>query len=98
MAQIDRLMRIFGTTVPTFFCREKPISRNMKPACMNRTKTAATMTQVESTAEMTSFMDVVAASMARVWAAAPDQSFAPRTGFGVGALYEWRRGLTPNGV
>src|SRR4051794_3244764 len=62
MAQIERLIRIFGTTVPTFFCLEKPISRNMKPACMKSTKTAATMTQVDSTAGITS-LSVVAASM-----------------------------------
>src|SRR5881397_1814715 len=83
MAQIERLARIFGTTVPTFFCLEKPISRNMKPACMNRTKTAATMTQVDSTAGMTS-LSVVTASMTQASSAALDASFAPRTGFGGG--------------
>ena len=36
---------IFATTVPAFFVREKPISRPAKPACMNRTRTAAITTQ-----------------------------------------------------
>ena len=30
---------------PTFFMRVRPASRNAKPACMNITRTAATMTQ-----------------------------------------------------
>src|SRR3954451_22708811 len=34
-------------TVPEFFAREKPISRNAKPACMNITKQPATITQIE---------------------------------------------------
>src|SRR5881396_1754060 len=53
-SQIEKLARTLGTTVPTFFMREKPISRNMKPACMNMTKTAATITQTVSTALATS--------------------------------------------
>ena len=40
-------MRIFATTVPAFLPREKPISRNAKPACMNITSTPATITQIE---------------------------------------------------
>src|SRR3954451_20169194 len=34
-------------TVPAFFARENPISRNAKPACMNITRQAATITQIE---------------------------------------------------
>src|SRR2546423_14456395 len=34
-------------TVPAFFARENPISRNANPACMNITKQAATITQIE---------------------------------------------------
>ena len=34
-------------TVPAFLPREKPISRNAKPACMNITKQPATITQIE---------------------------------------------------
>ena len=33
--------------MPAFFARENPISRNAKPACMNITSRAATMTQIE---------------------------------------------------
>ncbi len=34
-------------SVPAFLPREKPISRNAKPACMNITSTAATITHIE---------------------------------------------------
>src|SRR3954470_723223 len=47
MPAIEKFVRIFAITVPAFFPREKPISRNAKPACMNITRQAATMTQVE---------------------------------------------------
>src|SRR4051794_21732015 len=52
MAQIEKLVRIFATTVPAFFCRENPISRNAKPACMNMTSTPATITQVVLSPEL----------------------------------------------
>ena len=39
-AAIEKFVRIFATTVPAFLPREKPISRNAKPACMNITSTA----------------------------------------------------------
>ena len=39
-------MRIFATTVPAFLPREKPISRNANPACMNITSTPATITHI----------------------------------------------------
>jgi hypothetical protein len=42
--------------VPAFFMRENPISSSRKPACMKKTKTAATMTQVVSTAGATSLI------------------------------------------
>src|SRR5215213_8802475 len=45
IAAIEKFVRTFATTVPAFFWREKPISRNMKPACMNITTMAATITQ-----------------------------------------------------
>ena len=38
-AAIEKLIRIFATTVPAFFAREKPISRKANPACMNMTST-----------------------------------------------------------
>src|SRR6266550_6283423 len=40
----------FATTVPTFFIRLKPTSSIAKPACMNMTKQAATMTHTVSAA------------------------------------------------
>ena len=46
MAAIDRLTRIFAIPVPTFLPREKPISSSAKPACMNSTRTAATITHI----------------------------------------------------
>ena len=46
-AAIEKLTRIFATTVPAFLPREKPISRNAKPACMNITRMPATSTQIE---------------------------------------------------
>ena len=42
---IDRLMRIFPITAPAFFMRERPTSSMAKPACMNRTRTAAKNTR-----------------------------------------------------
>src|SRR3954468_112957 len=47
----------FGTIVPAFFIREKPISSRRKPACMKKTNTAATRTQVVSTAEAVSLSE-----------------------------------------
>ncbi len=47
IAAIEKFVRTFATTVPAFFWREKPISRNMNPACMNITTMPATMTQSE---------------------------------------------------
>src|SRR3954470_8890544 len=47
MPAIEKFARIFAITVPAFFPREKPISRNAKPACMNITRQPATITQVE---------------------------------------------------
>src|SRR5436305_721597 len=47
---MEKLPITLGTIVPTFFWRENPISRKRKPACMNMTKTPATITQTVSTA------------------------------------------------
>src|SRR5215208_5503357 len=46
MAQIEKLVRIFATTVPAFLPREKPISRKAKPACMNITRQPAMSTHI----------------------------------------------------
>src|SRR6267378_4954425 len=45
-----RLVMTLATTVPTFFIRLKPTSSMAKPACMNMTKQAATMTHTVSAA------------------------------------------------
>src|SRR3954471_14541737 len=52
IAQIEKLVRILATTVPAFFWRENPISRNAKPACMNMTSTAATTTHIVLSPEL----------------------------------------------
>ena len=46
IAAIEKFVRIFATIVPAFFCREKPISRSMNPACMNITTMPATITHI----------------------------------------------------
>ena len=43
---IEKLVRILATPAPAFLARENPISNSAKPACMNITSTAATITQV----------------------------------------------------
>jgi hypothetical protein len=60
------LASTFGTTVPTFFCREKPISSSRKPACMKSTRTAATITQTVSTAVSASVSDGFTAILQRL--------------------------------
>ncbi len=47
IAAIEKFVRIFATIVPAFFWLEKPISRNMKPHCMNITTMPATITHSE---------------------------------------------------
>src|SRR5436190_11034338 len=47
IAAIEKLVRIFATTVPAFLPREKPISSSAKPACIQITSSAATTTQIE---------------------------------------------------
>src|SRR3954454_9281736 len=56
-AAIEKFVRIFATTVPAFLAREKPISRNAKPACMNITSTPATITHIVFTLETVSPSD-----------------------------------------
>src|SRR3954447_23280675 len=51
---IEKFISTFATPAPAFFIREKPISSSRKPACMNITRMAATITHVVSTAEATS--------------------------------------------
>ena len=59
---IEKFVRIFATTVPAFFARENPISRNAKPACMNTTSRAATITQIELIATLSASTPLLAAS------------------------------------
>src|SRR6201991_2236402 len=47
MAAIEKLTRFFAIMFPSFFPREKPISRKAKPACMNMTRQPAMNTQRE---------------------------------------------------
>src|SRR5215204_6370858 len=49
-AAMARLTRIFATTLPTFFIREKPTSNIANPACMKRTRHAVMITQTVSIA------------------------------------------------
>ena len=48
-----RLTSTLATPAPTFFCLEKPISKSRKPACISRTSTQATITQVMSSSPLT---------------------------------------------
>ena len=61
--EIEKLTRILATIVPTFLPRVKPSSRNRKPACMNMTSTAATITHVVFSSSTT--VSMVGASWAR---------------------------------
>ena len=59
---IEKFVRIFATTVPAFLPREKPISRNAKPACMNITSTPATITHIELMPTVSASLPAPAAS------------------------------------
>src|SRR6202162_4220796 len=59
-----RLVTTLATTVPTFFIRLKPTSSIAKPACMNMTKHAATMTQTVSAATPAAWVAVVSSAKA----------------------------------
>src|SRR5215212_7260835 len=56
-AAIARLTRIFATTLPTFFIREKPTSSIANPACMNNTRQAAMITHIVSIASESSAVE-----------------------------------------
>src|SRR5215210_2402081 len=57
---IEKFTRIFAIPMPAFLPREKPISRNAKPACMNITSTAATRTQVTLSSSVSVSMPLTA--------------------------------------
>ena len=69
-----RLVTTLATTVPTFFMRLKPTSSIAKPACMNITRHAATMTQTVSAATLAAWPAVTSSAstaMGRSAAARP---------------------------
>src|SRR4051794_29519628 len=75
---IEKFVRILATTVPAFFPREKPISRNAKPACMNMTTIAATITQVELMPTVSGSLPLPAASKVSASADAGNASATSR--------------------
>src|SRR3954468_19842491 len=84
-AAIEKLARIFATTVPAFLPREKPISRKAKPACMNITRMPARTTHRELIATESGRLPASAASRvsadatAGITRAATSPSRDPRT-------------------
>ncbi len=88
IAAIEKLVRIFATTVPAFLAREKPISRNAKPACMNMTKHAATITQSELIPTVCSSLPSMASFRSSALANAPGaRSSKPISASGIAARY-----------
>src|SRR4051812_12666660 len=82
IAAIEKLVRIFATTVPAFFWREKPISSSAKPACMKMTSSAASSTHVELIATESGSTPADAASVTSALATAgrtPRASTPPRS-------------------
>src|SRR5450759_2337146 len=59
-----RFTMTLATTVPTFFMRVKPTSSMAKPACMNRTSSAATTTHTVSAATPAAWVAVLSATCA----------------------------------
>src|SRR5919112_1480585 len=59
---IEKFVTIFAITVPAFLPREKPISRNAKPACMNITRQPAMITHSELIATESGRTPLLAAS------------------------------------
>ena len=75
---IEKLTTILAIPIPAFFPREKPISRNANPACMNITSTAAT--RIHSTFTSSTTVSMVGASCAIATAgSASVASVAPAT-------------------
>src|SRR5579864_8408325 len=81
-----RLVTTFATTVPTFFMRLNPTSSIAKPACMNITKHAATITQTVSAATPAACVAVLssastAAGMSAARTATPAETNSARLRF-----------------
>src|SRR5256885_2984863 len=66
----------FATTVPTFFMRLKPTSSIAKPACMNMTKHAATITQTVSAATPAADVAVVSSASTAIGTTAASKAIA----------------------
>ena len=77
-AAIEKFVRIFAITVPAFFPRENPISRNAKPACMNITRQPAMITHSELIATESGRTPFLAASKVSA-AATAGTARAPRS-------------------
>ena len=65
-----------ATTVPTFFIRLKPTSSIAKPACMNMTKQAATITQTVSAATPAAEVAVVSSARTAIGTTAASRAIA----------------------
>src|SRR5256714_4272618 len=74
-----RLVMTFATTVPTFFMRLKPTSSIAKPACMNMTKQAATITQTVSAATPAAEVAVVSSARAAIGTTAASRAIPADT-------------------
>src|SRR4051812_25630720 len=105
MAAIEKFVRILAMTVPAFFARENPISRNAKPACMNMTRQPATITQSEliPTESGIPFFEPTASirsatgrDMQPPWLARP-QSSVSQPGSALDNGRKWRQGISPRG-
>src|SRR4051812_6271062 len=102
---IEKFVTILAMTVPAFFARENPISRNAKPACMNMTRQPATITQSEliPTESGIPFFEPTASirsatgrDMQPPWLARP-QSSVSQPGSALDNGRKWRQGISPRG-
>src|ERR1700674_2221568 len=71
-----RFVITLATTVPTFFMRLKPTSSIAKPACMNMTKQAATITQTVSAATPAAEVAVVSSARTAIGTSAASAAIA----------------------
>src|SRR5688572_22496430 len=82
---IEKFTRILAIPMPAFLPRENPISRQAKPACMNRTSTAATRTHITLSSSTTVSMPLTADLLVR------DSRAAVSGGGGQGSLARCRK-------
>jgi hypothetical protein len=76
MAATAMEMRALGTSVPTFFMRDMPASRQRRPASMSSTSTALRVTQRVLIATLSPSTPLVAASSESAMAVAGSASTA----------------------